>query len=97
MTNTDQMTVTIYVITYLYRRDYGDPCVQMSTDLHKAQAFALKMLQDFRIDNDDFIECNCNYDLESIWQLDNWLIFTCDRCEDVYIEFQTRILTLPTE
>ena len=91
--------MTIYVITYLYRRNYGDPCVKMYTDLHQAQAFALTLLQEFQITNDDFIDCACGYDLESIWQLNNWTVYTSDRClsDDVYIDFETRILKQPTE
>ena len=91
--------MTIYVITYLYRRDYGDPCVRMFTDLHQAQAFALTLLQEFQITNDDFLECHGEYGLESIWQLEDWQVYTSDRClsDDVYIDFETRILNLPQE
>ena len=92
--------MTIYVITYLYRRDYGDPCVKMYTDLHQAQAAALALIQEFKITNDDFLECHSEYGLESIWQLDDWQVYTSDRRfpdHDVYIDFETRILNLPQE
>lgn len=92
--------MTIYIIQWLDRRNYGDPSSKVFTDLHEAQAFALELLQEFQITNDDFIECACGYDLESIWRLNNWTVYTADRCSnghDVYIDFATKTINLPQE
>ena len=87
--------MTIYIIQWIKDRNYGDPCVHIFTDLHQAQAFALERIQEFKITNDDFIDCGCGYDLESIWQLNNWMVYTSERClsDDKYINFETQTIT----
>lgn len=86
----------IYVITYLYRRDYGDPSSSVFSDLHEAQAFALELLQDLNVTDDELAEhelCSA-----TMWKLNYWSLYTSSRREEnVYISFKTRTINLPTE
>lgn len=88
--------MTIYVITYLYRRDYGDPFVKMFTDLHEAQAFALELLQDLNVTEEELAEHELSSD--TMWESSHWWLYTSSRREqNVYVSFETRTIKLPQE
>jgi len=88
--------MTIYVITYLYRRDYGDPSTSVFTDLHKAQAFALELLQDLNVTDEELAENELSS--ATMWQKSSWMLYTSLRREqNVYVSFETQTINLPQE
>ena len=86
--------MTIYIIQCLDRRDYGDPSSSVFTDLHEAQAFALELLQEFNVTDDELAEHELSSD--TMWKLSHWSLYTSSRLEqNVYVSFETT--NLPTE
>jgi len=89
--------MTIYIIQWLDRRNYGDPSCQVFTNLHEAQAFALEVLQDLCVTDEEIADAErgCNGPL---WDRDHWWLYTSSRREeDIYVSFETRTINLPTE
>ena len=89
--------MTIYIIQWLDSRDYGDPSSSVFTDLHEAQAFALHLLQDLDVTDDEVAEhelCSA-----TMWNLSHWCLYTSSRLEgqNVYVSFETQTINLPTE
>lgn len=86
--------MTIYIIQWLDRRDYGDPSSSVFTNLHEAQAFALELLQDLNVTEEELAEHKLSS--SSMWESSHWWLYTSSRREqNVYVSFETSILNLP--
>jgi hypothetical protein len=89
--------MTIYIIQWLDRRDYGDPSSSVFTNIHEAQAFALELLQDLNVTDEEIADAerDCNGPL---WDCDNWWLYTSSRREEnIYVSFETQTINLPQE
>lgn len=89
--------MTIYIIQWLDRRDYGDPSSSVFTNIHEAQAFALELLQDLNVTDEEIADAErgCNGPL---WDRDHWWLYTSSRREEnIYVSFKTQTINLPTE
>ena len=88
--------MTIYIIQWLDRRDYGDPSSSVFTDLHEAQAFALELLQDLNVTDEELAEHELCGD--TMWKSSHWWLYTSSRREqNIYVSFETATINLPTE
>ena len=88
--------MTIYIIQWLDRRNYGDPSCQVFTNLHEAQAFALELLQDLKVTDDELAEHELSSD--TMWCSSHWWLYTSSRREEnVYVSFETKTINLPQE
>jgi len=86
--------MTIYIIQWLDRRDYGDPSSSVFSDQHEAQSFALELLEDLNVTAAELAEhelCSA-----TMWNVSHWSLYTSSRREEnVYISFKTRTIDLP--
>ena len=90
--------MTIFLIQWMERRNYVEPCTRVFTNLHDAQAFALDLLQDLDVTDDEIAAAG--YDDGYLWQKSYWMICTSfctppKRTEHWFISFET--INLPTE
>lgn len=86
--------MTIYIIQWLDNRNYGDPSSSVFTDLHKAQAFALELLQDLNVTDEELADCELWG--ASMWESSHWWLYTSSRREqNIYVSFET--INLPQE
>ena len=88
--------MTIYIIQWLDRRNYGDPSSSVFTNLHEAQSFALELLQDFNVTEEELAEHELSS--ASMWESSYWTLYTSSRREEnVYVSFETQTINLPQE
>ena len=88
--------MTIYIIQWLYSRHNGDPECSVFTNRHEAQAFALELLQDLNVTDEELAEHELSSD--TMWNVSYWWLYTSSRREDnIYVSFETATINLPTE
>jgi len=88
--------MTIYIIQWLGNRHNGDPENKVFTDHFKAQAFAMQLLRDLHVTNDELADCELWG--ASIWESSHWWLYTSARREqNVYVSFETKTINLPQE
>lgn len=86
--------MTIYIIQWIADRNYGDPSSAVFTDRHAAQAFALELLQDLNVTDEELAEHELSTD--TMWESSYWSLYTSARREqNIYVSFET--INLPTE
>lgn len=90
--------MTIFLIQWMERRNYVEPCNKVFTNLHDAQAFALSLFEDLDVTDEEI--ASAGYDDGYLWDASYWMICTsfCNssrRKEHWFVSFET--INLPTE
>ena len=87
--------MTIYIIQWLDNRHNGDPECSVFTNRHEAQAFALELLQELYLTDEEIADAERGT-RGSLWDSDHWWLYTSARREqNIYVSFET--INLPTE
>ena len=80
--------MTIYIIQWLDNRHNGDPENKVFTNRHEAQAFALELLQDLNVTDEELAEHELCGD--TMWKSSHWWLYTSARREqNIYVSFET--------
>ena len=89
--------MTIYIIQCIEDRNYGDPRCFVFTDLYEAQAFALELLEDLNVTDEEIADAERGT-RGSLWDSDHWWLCTSSRREEnIYVSFETKTINLPQE
>ena len=79
---------TIYVVSLLHRRDYGDPDVYVYTNWFEAYQFAMQQIVELKLQDEFEFDCE-HYKIVDYTGYLSWSLMSCDTA--IYFETQQLI------